>query len=244
MLSNHHDNPGIMLARLLSNLPGFVYKCIFDKKWTMEFMSEGCKEITGYDSVEIIQNKNIPYVDIIHPKDRKKVLDSITKALDEQQQFDIEYRIINKQKEEIWVREKGVCYNDEQDRHSMIEGYITDINERKISEIQLEESRKLYKDLVELSPDGIIIFNGRGNIHSVNRKFCELSGYEEKDFIGKSIMKIPTRIRGKGLLYKNLIEDVISGKKSKNIYFHYKDKSDRVHLAEGRGKLLRLKKKI
>ncbi|HPV62443.1 MAG TPA: hypothetical protein PLY22_00720, partial [Fervidobacterium sp.] len=35
------------LTNLLSNIPGFTYRCANDKNWTMLFISEGCKEVTG-----------------------------------------------------------------------------------------------------------------------------------------------------------------------------------------------------
>src|SRR5690606_40744559 len=36
------------LYSLLKNLPGVTYRCRYDDKWTMEFISEGCFLLTGY----------------------------------------------------------------------------------------------------------------------------------------------------------------------------------------------------
>ena len=62
-----------MLVTLLSNLPGMAYRCRNDPEWTMEFVSEGCLELTGYRSADLIDSRRIAYGKIIHPADRKPV---------------------------------------------------------------------------------------------------------------------------------------------------------------------------
>ena len=52
---------------VLSNLPGIAYRCLFNKEWTMEFISEGCYSLTGYKAEELLYNKRMSYNDIIAP---------------------------------------------------------------------------------------------------------------------------------------------------------------------------------
>jgi predicted signal transduction protein with EAL and GGDEF domain len=37
---------------LLSNLPGLAYRCNYDPDWTMQFVSAGCLELTGYLKID------------------------------------------------------------------------------------------------------------------------------------------------------------------------------------------------
>lgn len=55
-------------STLVSNLPGFIYRCRNDKHWTMEFISEGCKDITGFSPDDFINNNKLAFNDIIHPE--------------------------------------------------------------------------------------------------------------------------------------------------------------------------------
>ena len=52
---------------LINNLPGFVYRCVNDRNWTMLYVSNGCVEVTGFEAEELIGNKEIAYNDIVHP---------------------------------------------------------------------------------------------------------------------------------------------------------------------------------
>ena len=54
-------------ATLINNLPGFVYRCTNDPAWTMQYISDGCLQITGYGPEEFIGNTTLAYNDIVRP---------------------------------------------------------------------------------------------------------------------------------------------------------------------------------
>ena len=61
-------------------------------------------KMTGYSEEEL--NK-IPFIQLIHPEDRELVRRAITIAIDENKDFDLEYRIIHKDGDIRWVNEIG-----------------------------------------------------------------------------------------------------------------------------------------
>jgi len=125
-------------ATLLSNLPGMAFRCHIDRKWTMELVSAGCLELTGYEPAELIDNDKLSYADIIIADDRESVWDSVQASLSPDKHYEITYRIRTKQGPTRWVWEKGSSVFDDKQNIVAIEGFISDISERKQQERELE----------------------------------------------------------------------------------------------------------
>ena len=53
----------------MSNLPGMAYRCANNISWTMEFVSDGCKELTEYDPFDIIDNNKYSFSELIFPEE-------------------------------------------------------------------------------------------------------------------------------------------------------------------------------
>ncbi len=145
------------LSTLMNNLPGMAYRCENDSHWTMRFVSKGCQELTGYNPNEIVNNKKRSFAEIIHPRDRNLGKEDIRKALETKSPFEIEYRLITVSGQEKWVWEKGEGVFAEDGKLLFLEGFITDIGDKKQFEMELKRSRENYKSLVDYSPDGVII---------------------------------------------------------------------------------------
>lgn len=130
------------LSTLMGNLPGIAYRCLNDENWTMEFCSQGCFELTGYEPFDLIGNRKLSYKELIHPDDQLFVQDQVEEMLVKREPFKLEYRIRTAAGKEKWVWEQGVGVFSDGDNLLALEGFITDITKRKLAENGLKESLK------------------------------------------------------------------------------------------------------
>ncbi|MGD2034970.1 MAG: PAS domain S-box protein [Bacteroidales bacterium] len=135
------------LKTLMSNLPGMAYRCLNDKNWTMQFVSDGCYDLTGYLPEDLTNNKTIAYGDLILPEDQKYVWNSVQKAIIDKVPFQIVYRINTNNNRQKWVWEKGCGIYSQEGRLVALEGFITDITERKEAEQNLQSKNREYAEL-------------------------------------------------------------------------------------------------
>jgi PAS domain S-box-containing protein len=125
------------LATLVANLPGVAYRRRNEPGWPMEYISDGCLELTGY-SAEAIMADAPNFSEVIHPQDRERVIADVEAALMQHRAFRVEYRILRADGTELWVWSKGRGIYDENGNVIAREGFIGDINDRVRAQIQLE----------------------------------------------------------------------------------------------------------
>ena len=131
-----------MMATLARNLPGMVYRCRNDADWTMETCSEGCRDLTGYEPDDLIGNRNISYASLIHKDDSEMVWREVQATIRESRPFQLTYRIRTASGDDKWVWEQG-CAVPAADGNIHLEGFVTDITERKLAEDQLRQAQKM-----------------------------------------------------------------------------------------------------
>lgn len=122
------------MATLLSNLPGMAYRCRNDSRWTLLFVSEGCRELTGYEPSDLVGNAVLAYADLVHPDDRQRIWGEVQEALERDEPFRLVYRIRHASGELRWVWEQGRGVRDEGGNLLYLEGFISDFTERVMSE--------------------------------------------------------------------------------------------------------------
>ncbi len=114
---------------LLSNIPGMLYRCRNDPSWTFEFVGDGCIDITGYDPLELIDNRNVTFNLIIHPEDRAPVWESVKQQISLGEKFKLIYRIVTRKGETKLVLEHGRGIFSSTGELLALEGFITEIPE-------------------------------------------------------------------------------------------------------------------
>ncbi len=150
-MNNKIDTDGQnALSTLISNIPGMIYRCCDDNEGMMEFVSDGCLDLTGYKPSDLIDH-TVAYNDMIHREDRELVLSGIQEALRNDRAFKLAYRILDANGKEKWVWDQGRSSSLKNDGRIVRDGLITDITARVEAERKLRESWKqatLYVDLM------------------------------------------------------------------------------------------------
>lgn len=119
---------------LLSNLPGMAYRGLLDRDWTMEFVSEGVKPLTGWQPTDLTDESGIRYASIIHPDDVEIVWAAWSGAAKSEEAVRVEYRIRTRDDQERWVFEQGLPIGRDRTGKIIIEGLVIDITDRKRAE--------------------------------------------------------------------------------------------------------------
>ncbi|AFY61136.1 PAS domain S-box/diguanylate cyclase (GGDEF) domain-containing protein [Synechococcus sp. PCC 6312] len=124
------------LGNLLNGLPGIVFSFANSSHWPMQYLSQGCRELTGYTNTELLYRSGEAFNAITHPQDLGRVLQTIEVAITQKESYEIEYRIITKAGPERWVREYGIPVLDPTAPSCTasviaVDGFIRDITDWK-----------------------------------------------------------------------------------------------------------------
>jgi len=181
------------LETLLKNLPGMAYRCLNLDHWPMSFVSDGCFDLCGYRRHEI-ESQEILWGDFTHPEDLNEVDRKVRQAAIKGQPFEVEYRIIARSGELKWVWERGRVVDHRDDGVAIIEGFITDITDKKLAETALVQTEAFAQAVVASAVEAVITIDDQGAIESFNPATHKMFGYGlESIYQQHSRLLVPTR---------------------------------------------------
>ncbi|MFQ3617837.1 MAG: PAS domain S-box protein [Cyanobacteriota bacterium] len=180
-------------SSLVNNIPGVVYRCACDEHWTMEYISDPIRNLTGYEPEDFIGNRRLSINDITPPEYQLIIAQTVKQAIAQQQPYILEYPIQHKDGSTRWVYEKGQgIYEDGE--LLCLDGVMFDITERK----QTEERLRLLESVVVNTNDAVMIMEvgdpANLKIVYVNEAFTNMTGYVPEEVIGKN----PAMFQGPG----------------------------------------------
>ncbi|MEA4870521.1 MAG: PAS domain S-box protein [Christensenella sp.] len=123
---------------LLANLPGMAYRCAYDRNWTMQFVSSGCFDLTGYLPNELIGNACISFNEIICQEYREPIWMESSAHLSEHQGNRYEYEILTASGERKWVLDINQGVFEPSGKLIALEGIIIDITNSKLQFLQIQ----------------------------------------------------------------------------------------------------------
>ncbi len=173
------------LSTLINYLPGMLFYCNNNTELgtdlsdlSLTYVSEGSLALTGYKNNEFIGDRSVSLDAITDEEDLPKVRKVMAESLKNKQNYEIEYRILTKDKEEKWVLEKGGGIFNEKGEMLGLEGFITDITESKRSQEALKQAEIKYRSIFENAIEGIFQTTLDGHYISANPALARIYGYD------------------------------------------------------------------
>ena len=163
----------VRLETLVSNLPGMAYRCQNDTHWTMTFVSDSCKAITGYRRDELEGNRVAAYADLIHPEDRDALWAKCQKSLDARTPCQNEYRILDRGGRVRWLSERASGVHAPDGTLLFIDGFIQDITGVRQAKTEREQLDRKMQETQKLESLGVL---AGGIAHDFNNLLTTILG--------------------------------------------------------------------
>lgn len=165
---------------LAENIPGVIYLCRNDDVFSMLYLSDAVKDLTGYDAEEFTSDK-INFTSLYHPDDREYIFREFAMAMQNRAKFHLRYRIRHRDGDWRWLDEVGAGVQAE-GRVELIEGFMSDITLQKQAETELqkvaEENYRLFNNPVTLN----VIAGLDGYFKRINPTWTQIFGWSEEEY--------------------------------------------------------------
>ena len=174
---------------LIENIPGVSYRCRCDEHWTMEFISDQVKILTGYPASDFLQNAVRSWASIMHPEGKEASDEYALEKINRKEPYTTEYGIIGADGDIRWCYERGQGVFDEQGKVRFLDGVIVDHTDRKQAEEALRESEETLKTLLNATTDVAGLAEPDGTFIAANDALAKILGRKKEELIGKSMFE-------------------------------------------------------
>ena len=177
-----------LFKSLVSDVPGVFFRCKFDPRWTMLFVSPEIETYTGYAADDFIDNRRHAFESIIHRQDSANVFAVVRDAIAANRPWAVDYRIVHRDGSVRWVHETGraVVFAQGSSRYMYLDGLILDVTERRRMQEEISRNRAFLETLVDSLPIPVYCVDDRERYVLTNRAFEDFFGSHKEELAGKT----------------------------------------------------------
>lgn len=198
---------------------GRILSSINDAVWSFDLLSnkfiyknDRLAELYETPSADVEESPHF-WLKYVHPDDYTYAITE-SEAAFEGKNIEIEYRLIINDKIK-WVSDKKVVLLDKNNTPLVITGILSDITEKKASEVKLSDTEKTYRYLFINNPNPLWIYDRETlQFLAVNNAAVAKYGYSREEFLSMTIADIRPKEDVPGLLaHVNRIQESYSSSK-------------------------------
>lgn len=168
------------LANLTKNIPGGAHQCLRNASFTLISMSDGFLSMFGYTKEEVEQLFDGKFINMIYPGDRAGMLKSTYEQLEKGTEIEVEYRVLCKNGQPLWVLDKGRLIDDG-NGSSCFYCLLIDITQRKRQEEELRLSLERHQVIMNQATDIIFEWNISSDTMEFSPNWKKKFGYDPID---------------------------------------------------------------
>lgn len=172
------------------------------------YISPSCERISGYKAEEFVNNPQL-FDSIVLEEDR---FDWMQHSKNLQHlpgnENPIEFRILTRKGKIKWISHVCRQVTDTNGSYRGVRATNRDITVQKLSQIALTESEMRFKQLAEISQEGIIIHKN-GVLIDANKAFLALTGYKFEEILGTNFLILSFHLKTENWLLIELRRIII-----------------------------------
>jgi len=175
-----------LLAENMNDIVGTM-----DLNLRLTYVSPSIEKIAGFTPEECMQ---LDPTEMMSPESLTRVVEVMSEELEREQvegvdpwrttKLELEY--YHKDGSTIWMETIASFLRDNTGRITGIHGVSRDITKRKKTEDELKNQRDLSQKYLDIIGVMLVALDRHGNITLINKKGCEILGYEEQDLVGQN----------------------------------------------------------
>jgi len=170
---------------LIEGLGAVVWQTDVDR-FRVQFVSRRGADVSGYAVADWLDSDRI-WHRLIHPDDYDRVLAHRNDAVRRGEPYEIEYRIVTRTGQVLWVRTLVHVERDPDGIPRSLRGVMVDVTERRHAEEILRDNQERYHRLFDHAMDALIVHDEAGLIVDVNESACHMLGYARDELLALRI---------------------------------------------------------